>query len=504
MNDIIEGNIQQYIKIIPFSTKSEDSMHNLNSLFETISEFEQNTIDKIKDINEIIQRAVELYPPRSVRSKYTPKVCFIVNKYLNVFMKYQGIRFNRCQQVLTSIKQFKEAVSNLINQKILAEIYFWEYISFTLSQTEKHLRKLEFKLKSMYYYIQNLDKIERVSTFSNLEMYQELQNLISEVDLFNGIIRQNKFDLMFECYVESNNDLSTIFDQIITPSPKAIDSEDSNYHHFKIDKNEIVNNRTISNLILNSFDFFINSIKRKSAYFNKINKNNTKYQRHCNISIENRSDQNKIDFELFDHLVITSYNKIISLNDFNKKMYIIIRCAALRYLSNKYYIIHSNEWLEKPSPTYIDNIKKIVEQTPRSLAISNNIIPSSYCDISFQELLLDDDFKAAIDHFYTIQFYTCPIDIWNEVYSAATASMKAANKFTNAINGRSQIAFDDFFTILLPVFSSAQIACPNGLRSFLPIFIGIKKQNSLDISSTSILALLKIFETKISILNFNE
>ena len=111
--------------------------------------------------------------------------------------------------------------------------------------------------------------------------------------------------------------------------------------------------------------------------------------------------------------------------------------------------------------------------------------------------MLRDDFLNARGHIFSIQFYSCPIDIWKEVYISIVSSVDATNKFTNVSRKHSKIAFDDFFTILLPIFSSAQLTCPNALNSLLSSFIYTKKQNSLEIASTTILALLKIIETKI-------
>lgn len=494
--NVIDEDIQKYIKVNSSSKDPKNLQCEMASYLQTLDVFESQLTDKVQKINEVIQCAINFYPSRLVRMRYTPKVCFIVNKYLNIFMKYQGLKFSRYRQAIQAVVEFRQVATNHIAQNIEAEYNFWEYIAVIFSKTDNYLQKLEFKLKSLYHYIQNLKTIEKIPTYSDSEMMQEIKELIPEVDLFNGFIHQNKFDLMFECYVESSNELRSVFDQIMKISPKQSNSENDSINQTKNSKGDLINTQTISHLILNNFDFLIETVKQKASQIKSIKKKSNLQFKCSNDSESNRNKQSKFDLKLFDKLINSIYTKITSPDNNNKRIQVIIRCAALRYLCNKYYINHSNEWLEKPSQTYFNNVEKIVKETPRDLLISMDIIPQAYYDTSFDKLLLGDDFLKAANHIFSIQFYTCPIDIWKEMYGSIVSSMTATNKFTNISNNQSKISFDDFFTILLPVFSSARITCPNALNSLLSSFLSLKKQNSLEIASTTILALLKIIETK--------
>ena len=195
------------------------------------------------------------------------------------------------------------------------------------------------------------------------------------------------------------------------------------------------------------------------------------------------------DFQKFECLIQKVYSQIISSNVFDRRMYDVIRCASLRFLCDQYYIIHHKEWLENVDEFYVQNCREIINQTPRNLKISNEIIPENLYDVNFHDLFRDDDFIRAIEKMSTIQFLNCPIDIWHEVQIAIDLAMIGTRKLILDDQLRPNISFDDFFSIILPVFASAQISCPNALHSFLSLFKKMKKTSSTDIIAISTVAL---------------
>ena len=344
-------------------------------------------------------------------------------------------------------------------------------------------------MQALFNYVKNIPNIERFNITNN-EIIKEMKRLADEVDIKNNYIPFNQLDLMLETYIESNTELLDIFlhignikDNYYTKPDQDINIACKSSNKYKNN----INNFTSTNLILNDFDYFVSMLISKSNLKSKANPSKL-----TKLGSE-ENNQNHFNFKLFENTIQKVYFQITSSNKVNYQMFTVLRCSALRYLCNRYYLAHCDEWLEKDSDDYIQNCLKIVKQTPRDLQISSDIIPADSSDKSFQLLFSDENFKSAIESMFSIQFFTCPIDIWNGIQASIDSALKGARNLSSSDSIAANIAFDDFFSIILPVFASAQITSPTSLHSYLQLFKSFEKTNSLNLTSLLAVALTSYF-----------
>lgn len=486
-NEII---LMQYVNnTIYCSTKEKCLLSHMDKCTQSLEKIDKEISDSINNIKNSILNAIDFSLSQYDRSKYTNKVCFLIYKFLNLFMKYQSLRYSQLVLIKKTVNEFKDLISVYIKQKIPIHINISDFVSSVFQKVDKSIPKLEFKLQALFHYVKNIPNIERFNITNN-EIIKEMKRLADEVDIKNNYIPFNQLDLMLETYIESNTELLDIFlhignikDNYYTKPDQDINIACKSSNKYKNN----INNFTSTNLILNDFDYFVSMLISKSNLKSKANPSKL-----TKLGSE-ENNQNHFNFKLFENTIQKVYFQITSSNKVNYQMFTVLRCSALRYLCNRYYLAHCDEWLEKDSDDYIQNCLKIVKQTPRDLQISSDIIPADSSDKSFQLLFSDENFKSAIESMFSIQFFTCPIDIWNGIQASIDSALKGARNLSSSDSIAANIAFDDFFSIILPVFASAQITSPTSLHSYLQLFKSFEKTNSLNLTSLLAVALTSYF-----------
>lgn len=458
-----------------------------------------------KNINSIIKRIAnssDFFPPKYYISNFTNEVCFIIFKFLNLFLKYQSICFCHLNRIKKSINNFEKLISNYINDEIPIQVKFHDFASYVFEITDKRITTLEFKLKSLFFYVERLPNIIRKFNYcNNKELILEMKKIVSDADSQNDFIHQTTFDLLFESYVESNHELFCNFLKIINIDINFdLNSNDPNKYCLSMNHHIYSQNQS-ANSISTDFCFFMNILINKLKFIPnatvKFDHYNYKEANNSDDILITKEDTKKIDLKNFELLVQKVYQSILNSRSINYQMYVIIRCASLRFLCNKYYIIHNKEWLEEINDCYVQNCTEILTQTPHNLKISKEIISDDYYDIKFETILQGEDFREAIEQMSTIQFLNCPIDIWVGLKKSIDLAMIGARKLSKNKAFDPNIAFDDFFSIVLPVFASSQIMCPTALHQFLSLFKKMSKSNSMDIMSVSALALFGYIRSQV-------
>lgn len=445
---------------------------------------------KINILKDNIMNSVDIYPSKHDRLKYANKVCFILIKYINLFIKYQSLRFNYLCQAKTMINEFISIISEYYKQNIPIQIQFSDFLSSVFEDIDEQIPRLEFKLKSLFNYVKNLPVIERSQVITDSDLFVEMKKLSEEVDTENDYIRQNSFDIMFETFIESNQDLLNNFLLAINSiKPKVYDNFQENNNDKSIQLyNDLIDKNSPDDMILNNFSYFTNLLVSKIPP--KSNSNINLKLNYDNINDKNESDKDDSSFQIntFSNLIGKVYSLITHSTHVDHRMFIILYCAGLRFLCNKYYIIHHNEWLENINEDYINNCQRVLNQTPHELKITDGIFPENFYNMNFNEILLGDNFQIAIKKMMSIQFLLCPIDILNELQESFAATLKAVNASSNPDSIQNILSFDDFFSTILPVFSSAQIMSPKAFSSFLLFFKNLPKSNSFESTSISAVA----------------
>lgn len=194
-------------------------------------------------------------------------------------------------------------------------------------------------------------------------MFEQMKKLVPEVDTVNECIYQNIFDTMFESYVESNKELLNIFYLIIgyDNNKKTYDNNDVDQSiSYKIDVHNNINEKVTTNEILSNFGLIINVINSKKNTNSNYQKNNSDIKIKTNCL--NNKDKNDFDEKYFEYIIQKVYFQISETSKIDEKQFIVLRCSALRFLCNKYYIIHKKEWIENTKNEYIRNYLKILNQ----------------------------------------------------------------------------------------------------------------------------------------------
>lgn len=491
---ITDESITQYVKItLSGSPEAKRLLSQMSSCLKSLKKFDDDISIGLKQIKNEINNAIDFLSSKFDKSIYTNEACFVINKYINLFIKYQSLRFSNLTQAKNKVNDFKKIISDYFKQNVPIHVQYHEFVDSIFKINADLMKKLEFKLEALFNYLKNLPNIEKCYIVSNHELIIEMEKLSPETNIIDEYIPQNNFDLMFESYLESNHDLLNKFLQIINinePGSISPNCNNSEKLHYSNESRINDNSKATKKLILNNFNYFLNMLIHKA----KQNKNstneitNTVSKSDCRNKNNNKKQENnqrEFDALYFECLIKKVYHQITSSNEIDQRMIIVLRCAALRFLCNKYYIIHNSEWINKTNIDYMQNCLKILNQTPQDLKIPKEIIPIDSRYTSFQTIMLAEDFKKAINHLFTIQFLTCPIDIWIEIQMSIDLSLKGVKKLINTEAYTSDIAFDDYFLIIQPVFASAQIMSPNALRSFLSYFISILKSKSMDIATIS-------------------
>lgn len=472
-----------------FINVTNPDLHNTQELFQhmdrcvkTLKAIDIKISKNIDQIKETITETIDNFPQKCIRMKFTNKILYIIYKYFNLLMKYQGICFSLLCKSQKKINEFEQTISEYLVQKIPVEINFQDFLSSIFEKVDESKQKVEFKLKSLFYFVKSHKNVtNEYCLITNKDLSFELKKIMTDADINNCYIHQNSFDLLFESYIESNDELLNDFLKVIHMDDisTTINEYDNKYNNTY----RCINRNQTEKLILKDFYFFMNILISKRK---EILSTTTTNKLKCN---DDKEESKEFDFDYFENLVVQLCKQITSSNKINDQVFVAIRCASLRFLCNKYYIMHHQEWLENISDDYIQNCLEIINQTPHDLKVSKEIVPDNLYDIKFESLLLNDDFKKSIEKMSSIQFLNCPIDIWHEVELSINLAMNGANRFTNNEIFRPNIAFDDFFSIVLPVFASAQIMCPKTLHFYLSIFKKMKKTISNDIIAVSSIAL---------------
>ena len=120
-------------------------------------------------------------------------------------------------------------------------------------------------MKSLFNYVKNLLVIERSQVITDSDLFVEMKKLSEEVDTENDYIRQNSFDIMFETFIESNQDLLNNFLLAINSiKPKVYDNFQENNNDKSIQLyNDLIDKNSPDDMILNNFSYFTNLLVSK-------------------------------------------------------------------------------------------------------------------------------------------------------------------------------------------------------------------------------------------------
>ncbi|OHT17177.1 hypothetical protein TRFO_41250 [Tritrichomonas foetus] len=467
--------------------------------------------NKLNQINILLQTALDTFANfnRYDHQLFTHEVCFVVNKFMKIFLKYQHLRYDHFTKIIEAMTELDKIINLSIQQNAPLIIEFWDFATHSFNNFDPEMPKLSFKLKSLFNYIKNAGNVLRTPEVPLNKMVDLMRVLSDDVDSKSGFIQSNKFDIIFEEFIEYNN-LSPIFDQILgfrpfipNKSPKSyLPSSSINDDSSNNTKSCIVNSKSeISGNILNHLEIITNYLEKRAKrpitendfHFHVSSTNITNCNGN-NRGTKNHNSQNnqKINIKYFESYVKYLYMKITSTEKANAKMFTVFRCAAIRFLSQRYFLYHQIERLNGPSEKFLFNCGKILHHSPRELNISPNIIPNNYYDIPFETIIEDKIFRKIMSNIFSTQFIISPIDIWYEISKSIRLIVHLINSLTNIDDDHSKISFDDFFTILLPFYAKSQVLCPQEMNAFLTQFMGLRKSNGLEFAATSILALYRI------------
>lgn len=479
---------QFIIKSSPQNPIEKKNIDHMEECLKFLNENDEKITSILNRINQIIKKAVNIFPDSFNRYVYTNEVCYASNKFFNLFLKYQALRHKNYSRAKQAIDDLKKLITENLKQNIPIQVKYSEFIKCISKNKDEIILKIQFKLCSLFNYVKNLRNIERNRKITENDLLYVIRKISSKVDVQNDYIRQNMFDLMVESYIESNKNIFTAFLKVINTNDYIFTNTNFESNELKLNK-KYDYSQINKSLIFNDFEYYMGMLKIKTRQniSNKAAKDPTKLN-FDDLSSNNPSKQKKkeFDFQLFNNLIQKVYFHITSTTKIDRNLFTIFRCACLRFICNKYYISHENEWFEKISDGYVQKCIQIIGQTPREVNISKDLIPEDLYDTSFRTLLLNEDYKKAVKRMFSIQFLLCPIDIWIQMKLSIDLSLKCINSLSKTEESRSNISFDDFFSIVLPVFAEAQIMCPIAINSILVNFRTLPKSSSLD--STAVLA----------------
>ncbi|OHT13061.1 hypothetical protein TRFO_03485 [Tritrichomonas foetus] len=435
---------------------------------------------------------------------------FARNKYFNYFLKMHRYKNDKYAVNTGIISQMAVFLDKCVHQ--VAPVYFKydKFVEFIDINNDPKYKKMNFKFQALYSYIRSSRNRTQLEIVTADMLYTELQQTAELVDPTLLYISPNPFDDIFYVYTMRSG-LIGKFQQLLMTMPQI-----GSIHDLKEKKDEKSQRHQIE--MLNQSDdiekTLLNGNNLEMDYDDSAHTSpifNENLLEPCPDEMSEVSQVSTVstflsedimeapvnfnDFDTFVQFFFISLGKGAAVD---KNSFIVMRCAAIRFLFDLYYIENSAVLYGSPcSHKYINQCKQILEQTPKSMEISNTIFGEPLCNEPMRAIMLgNSSFFEASEILYMCQFLVNPLDISASIYDVMKILERSAKVFAmiqlgdDANSDAFDLSFDDIFSLLVPTFAFMPFICPNATSRFLNLFQNLKISQTLDYAKVSLCAVI--------------
>lgn len=473
--------------IIPQGLKPEQSqqinalnIQDLTRLFKTVAD---RAIHERKLIQESASRKIEKIP-------FLPNhIIYLRHKYLIMYSKLHKYIFEKLRGYIRSIRAIIEFIQE--SEKLNTTCTF-NYESFEKDmdlKNDPNIKSMQWRIEALKEYIGIHIKDTTIPKVTAEELYTLLTQTLNEVVVNNEYVPPNNFDEMFYIYAMQTG-LIKKFDQLVRQMPQY-GNEDMNVHIQAVEKGPIEipeeiefseNEKTLSHSASDNFDkldlSLLGSPQKKTNSLSLA------------PEIENQA-VTKYDFKDFNNFVQFFCMLLCQFGTIDEQRFLIMRCASIRILFDRYYAKNSSILIGEgiTDPTLIEqfNHQRNLKIGDLSKYMTAFKFPDTLSEIPFIGAIgANLSYIEALSDVLKCQFMVNPLDISYLMFKALKNLEKVALELYQTIKRDFKpvkgffIAFDDLFSLMLPVFATQPFASPTAFKHFLEIFADLHLSTSLD------------------------
>lgn len=470
--------INFFFALPPSSKEVENHFKTMTEQAQCLCELFQSIIDKIEGERSAIADASEINI--TANCCVPNKVLWAQKKYKRVFIKYHEAKQQRLTERHQEVTQVLCFLRAALTARAPVMFRLDDFIKTVSIDEDPVLRAFEWKMMALVNYIKKNTIPKKDHKQWMDELHEALREASKDVIMSIEYSPMGRFDDLFLEWTLQKQ-LIKKFDQLIESMPHI-----GRTKHTKKEKPEPTAQRPRERRLTTPDDF---SLIDESVFSNDIGITEIEPEPKDDPFANLPKSVNFSEFDKFAHF----FYMCLGGNQMNKRDFIVMRCAAIRILFDRYF--QENDAImgsEPSSQAYLDRCQEILSSTPTELEMSKVIFGELICNEAIGNIMKGNAlYYSACAYISIAEMMTNPLDMSYYLFLAMKETETASRLYAmvqvgdKAADKGFDLGFDDIFSMFMPAFALCPLVSPNSVARFLDLFKNLKISQNLDYARVS-------------------